>query len=356
MTQTDARTSDSSSEPVEHPTGDRAPVTAGRAIGTMLLTFIVAMLLCAPSLERVAERQGFGRGRDVAIELVRPVSWLSHALFLDRPRDWIASLTGHEDPPTSGLLVARAQVERVTVPTTTPTTVGSAPTVPTTTTTLPPHRVPTPDAPLKVWMGGDSLMGTVSEGFARAIGGDPRVSIYTDVQVATGLARPDVLDWAGEFTNQLNGIGPEVVIFAFGANDDQPMVTPDDQLVKLYTPEWKAEYARRAALMMDLASANGTRTVIWLGLPAERPEQLNNVKDDMNEVTRAQAALRVDVHFLDLQPLFDAPVGTYADEITLADGSVVDTRARDGVHLSEDGADLLAPRLVDLIATPWHLR
>jgi hypothetical protein len=107
---------------------------------------------------------------------------------------------------------------------------------------------------------------------------------------------------------------------------------------------------------MDIASGAGTRTVVWLGLPAERPDQLNNVQDEMNFLAKGQADLRPDVHFIDLHPIFDGPNRTYTDDVNRSDGTPVTARARDGVHLSEDGADILAPHLFDVIAIPWHLR
>jgi len=336
---------------------ERRHVTAGRAIATMFVALVVGALLGAPSLERVAERQGYGTGRDIALDVTKPLKWFSHALFLDRPREWLASLTGHEDQPTATQLVAATTtstttttIATTTMPTSVPTTVPLV-----TTTTLPHHRAATPDAPVKVWMGGDSLMGTVSEAYGRATGGDARVRITTDVQVATGLARPDVLDWAAELSNQLDANQPDVVVLSFGANDDQPLHAPDGTYCALYTPEWQAEYARRVGVIMDLASGNGQRQVIWLGLPTERPDHLNNAKDAMNDAARAEAATRTDVHFVDLHPIFDAPDGSYTDDINRADGTPITARARDGVHLSEDGADVLAPVLVQLIAAEWGL-
>ena len=332
-------------------------MTAARAIATMLVALAIGALLGAASLEKVAERQGYGTGRDVALAITKPLKSFSHALFLDRPRDWLASLTGHEDQPASSLLLAATTTTTST--TTTTTTAPASTTVTTvpapTTTTLPLHRVATADDPVHVWMGGDSLMGTVSEAYGRATGGDARVRMTTDVQVGTGLARPDVLDWATELTDQLNANQPDVVVLSFGANDDQPLHAPDGAYDSLYTPEWEAEYARRVGVMMDIASANGARQVIWLGLPTERPDHLNNVKDAMNDAAKAEASKRPDVHFVDLHPIFDAPDGSYTDEINRSDGTPITARARDGVHLSEDGADVLAPVLVQLIAAEWGL-
>lgn len=349
----------------------RAAMTAGRACATVVLALALAAVLAAPSLERVAERQPYGIGRDVALLFARPLATLSHALLLDRPREWLASLTNHEDPPTAGLLLAKkppVQPATTAAPSSAasqsgPPSSGATPipgsTMPVSTVTFPVapvHRAPTQQDPLRIWMGGDSLMGTVSEAFGRLVAGDSRVRLNTDVQVGTGLARPDVLDWANELTAQLDATKPDIVFLSFGGNDDQPMMTPDGSTVRLYTPEWDAEYSRRIGLVMDIASARGTRTVVWLGLPSERPEQLNNVKDAMNSDARTQAKMRFDVHFVDLGSIFDGPGATYSDDIQRPDGTTVRARARDGVHLTAAGADVLAPHLYDVVAGPWHLR
>jgi hypothetical protein len=104
---------------------------------------------------------------------------------------------------------------------------------------------------------------------------------------------------------------------------------------------------------MDVAG-QGDRTVVWLGLPAERKATLHIIKDIMNDVAREQARLRPRVVFVDTIPVL-SPGGAYSEVITTPDGRVVDTRAADGVHLSQDGADLLAPTLLAAIATDWNL-
>ena len=43
---------------------------------------------------------------------------------------------------------------------------------------------------------------------------------------------------------------------------------------------------------MDLASGGGQRTVVWIGLPPERPDRLNQAKDTFNAAAREQAAIR----------------------------------------------------------------
>jgi uncharacterized protein len=340
---------------------DRRPMTAGRAFLTMVIALGVAALLGAPSVERAAEHQGYGRGRDLLLDVARPASSLSHALFLDRPREWLASWTGHEDGPsgtTFGSAVSAPSA--TTAPSTTATTPASIDPATTTTiattTTEPPRRTPTADAPLRVWMGGDSLMGAISDDAQIAVNGDPRYAFSTDVQVGTGLARPDVLDWAAELQAQMDATNPDVVVLSFGGNDDQPLHGPNGEYYSLFTPEWQAEYARRIGLMMDVASASGARTVVWLGLPSERPENLDGAKEAVNAAAQAEAAKRPHVVYVPLGPLVAGPDGGYADDLTLADGSTIRARREDGVHLTNEGAALVVPAILDAFAKEWNLR
>jgi hypothetical protein len=327
----------------------------------MLLALALAALLCADSLVHVAERQALGSGRDAALAITRPVQDISHAVGLHLPRLWLAQLTGNEDLPSSSAAGADIDAPSATsvapLGTNKPKPGGEAAaavTVPAPTeTTLPLRRVPTAEAPLRVLMAGDSLMGTISAGLGRFTRDDPRVQIVADFHVSTGLARPDVLDWPAYLQQRVTEVGAEVVYLAFGGNDDQDMILPDGARAVLGTPEWHAEYTRRVALAMDVAAQDG-RTVVWLGLPNERNEHLNAVVGTMNAIALQQADLRPTVHFVDLIPIF-TPGGVYRDDVTFPDGNVIDARAADGVHLTHGGADVLAPTLHAVIAAEWHL-
>ena len=318
-----------------------------RVIATTLLSLALASLLGAPSLELVAKRQGYGTGRDIALHITEPLASLSHSLYLDRPREWLASATGHEDPPTAAEFTAPPTTAPQTTTTTTTATVPP--------TTAVPRRVPTKESPLKIWMGGDSLIGPITNVMRRYIPNDP-VSFTVDIQVATGLARPDVFEWTSELSKHMRDINPDVVILSFGGNDDQPMHTPDGGFARIYTPEWQVEYARRVGIMMDIALGGGSRTVIWLGLPVERPEQLNTMKDKMNAAAVAEAAKRQHVLFADLGKLVNGPGGAYADDLVYPGGEVVHSRERDGVHLTDAGAALVVPTIFEMFAHEWHLR
>jgi hypothetical protein len=345
-------------EPTASTPASRPTTTAGRAIGTVLGALALAVLLCADSLVQVAERQEFGTGRDVALAVTRPIQSASHAVGLHLPRLWLGELTGNDELPTSAAGEA-LDVPTATVPS--PTTrrtatsggpATTATTVPTT-TTLPPRRTPTADAPLRVVMFGDSLMGHMAAGFERHVAADPRIHVYTEYHIGTGLARPDVLDWPAYLNQILPGFNPEVIYLAFGGNDDQDMQLADGTEVDYGTPEWVTEYTRRVALTMDVAAQND-RTVIWINMPAQGRERLNQAKDIMNAIAQQQAALRPRVTYLDIGPVL-TPDGQFHEYLPAPGGGLVRVREPDGVHVSVPGGEFLAPTLLDAVAVDWNL-
>src|SRR5690606_10267593 len=88
-----------------------------------------------------------------------------------------------------------------TSPATTPlptTTVPVPTTAPPVATTTTPPRTPTAEAPLRVYVGGDSQVAFLGPSLARrAEARAPGLVtvVETDYRNSTGLARPDVFDW-----------------------------------------------------------------------------------------------------------------------------------------------------------------
>lgn len=359
-------------------------VPAGRALATVVLALALGALLCADSVHRAAERQPFGPRRDAALAVTGPLRTVSRAVGLHLPREWLHDVAGtDEGPATAGAGAPLDDVPSAVDPAADPAPApkpgadagpvsgggGAAPSsklpapVPPPTTAPPttappttvaaPRRVATAEAPVRIWMGGDSLLGNVAAGLGRLVDDDPRVVLDADFRVGTGLARPDVLDWPAHLAEQLAAQRPEVVYLLFGGNDDQDMTAPDGSRAVLGTPAWRAEYARRVGLAMDAAAADG-RSVVWIGLPAHEPERLRAAGAVMAEVAREQAALRPAVTYVDTGAIL-TPGGTYTETVAGTGGSTVDARAADGVHLTHAGADLVAPALLAPVVAQFAL-
>lgn len=332
------------------PEGDAPMMPAGRAIAVVLVTLVLAAILDAEGLHQAAKRLDYGTTRDVAVSVTGGLARTTAFFGLDRPRDWAMGALGHETSrPTKGgpsLLAG---------PPTAPPSPPDDPDAPATTSTTVGVRardVPTVLEPLRVWFGGDSMAAELSDGFGRLTASDSRIDLRTDAQVSTGLARADVFDWAAHLHEQLATHDPDVVILVFGANDDQSLETADG-FVALGTDAWKKEYRRRVATMLDVAGVTG-RTVVWVGLPEVVPDRLNAAKEVMNAVAKEEVATREHAVYVDPGEVLELD-GRFATYLPTPDGRGVKVRLKDGVHVTTDGANLVAPVILDAFAQEWGL-
>jgi hypothetical protein len=338
---------------------------AGRAIAVVLLTLFFAALLDADSLVADVSSERFGRSRSIELTLVKPFRWISDSLGLNLPHRWLADIAGTNQPNPGAAggdasLVAGAELPDATaggtprlspsqwirmprhVPAASATTV-SAPRTP---------RVPTAGAPLTVWLAGDSMIGELADAFIGQETGNPAVRAFEDLQIGTGLARPDVYNWPAAVANALRRLEPQVVVLTFGANDDQDMMAGSRYLVRA-SPAWQAEYARRVALVMDEVTTGG-RLLIWVEVPPVARPRLQQTDQIIDGILRRQAATHPGVLLVNPGPVV-APRGAFAQYLPVSGGQLVQVRASDGVHLTPAGAGRVLPLLMRAIRTQWVL-
>ncbi|MDQ1428481.1 MAG: uncharacterized protein QOK39_1957, partial [Acidimicrobiaceae bacterium] len=315
-------------------------MSAGQAIIVVLLGMILAAFLNADSLVASIEGQSFGTSRSVGLSLAKPTKTISHWTGLDLPRKLIDDLS-HQSPGHVASPQPQPPLSPSALPRTPPTTTASGTPIPTTTSTIAPRRVPSAQQPLKVWLAGDSLMGTVAESFIDKTGGNSLFNDSQDFRIGTGLARPDVYDWPAAISHEMASANPDVVVLFFGANDDQDMVAGGHRF-SLQSPEWQQEYARRVNQILD-ATANGVRQVIWIGLPAVRRPRLNQTKDYINDILKAATPKHPNVSFVDPGPVLDGAGNSFTTYLTNSSGKAITVRESDGIHITKAGADLVTP-------------
>src|SRR5262249_48273933 len=145
---------------------------------------------------------------------------------------------------------------------------------------------------------------------------------------------------------------PNVVVLAFGANDDQDMMAGRQYLVR-GTPGWQAEYARRVDLVMREVAVPG-RLLIWIEIPPMARPRLQQTDQIINGILRAQAKIHPEVLLVDPGPVV-APHGTFTTYVPGSSGQPVAVRASDGVHLTPAGASRVLPFVLAAIRTHWRL-
>jgi hypothetical protein len=191
--------------------------------------------------------------------------------------------------------------------------------------------------PLRLWVGGDSLAGSLGPSLGSITGATGVVQPYFDSRVSSGLANPGFFDWPDQATKEMARLKPEVVVFIIGTND-YTTPTADDA--------WKAAYAKRVEAMLTIfetaGAENGGRTVYWVGAPRLKDDKMDEGAAAVNEVAQQVIAKHPKVVYVDAHKLFSDTDGKYAQNLPDETGKLVTMRAGDGVHLTVDGGDYLA--------------
>ncbi|NLB65233.1 MAG: DUF459 domain-containing protein [Lentisphaerae bacterium] len=219
-------------------------------------------------------------------------------------------------------------------------------------TPAPEPSPPTP-ATSPVLILGDSMMRLPGMAMERELTRLTDVEVTVFSGIGTGLARLDVFDWLAKIDELCARVHPKVAVIALGANDRQPMLCPGSAtIVQPDTPEWLQEYAARVGQAMDRLLNGGCERVIWLLLPPMRDRSTDAFARQINTILQTEAAKRGEIIAHDFSALVaDRRTGGYTDRIMdLKTAAAVQVRETDGIHLSPNGARLLA---TDLIRTYW---
>jgi hypothetical protein len=199
-------------------------------------------------------------------------------------------------------------------------------------------------APLRLWIGGDSIAGDLGYQLGPLVAKLGIVRAHVDYKVSSGLASDNVRDWPNEFTQEESQYQPEAVIFMVGAND-APIVGNND---------WETTYRGKVDHMMDLLiGGSAQRTVFWIGSPILGGSHDHGV-EDVNRVMREEAAKRPTVVYIDAYSLFSVNA-VYARSFPDAEGNTVTMRTGDGEHLTPAGGLFLAQHVDKLLDARWNL-
>jgi hypothetical protein len=311
------------------PRRQRRRWAAGHVLVAILVGFALATLLNAASLKRMAEGLPIGFQRSAAVTLITPVRALSSWLRLDAPRRLVDSALGRE--PLEHHAIAKptphAVVRRL--------------------------RTPTAAAPLRLWIGGDSMAMVFGQSLVTMAGDTGVIKPQLDYHISTGLSRPDFYDWPYHFTVVMNKTRPEAMVVMFGANDGQD-VEYAGQHLHFGSPGWLALYHQRVGSAMDLIQESALR-VYWVGQPVMRSAQFSHTVSVLNDVYRQEAAKRPWVRFIPTWSLFADAHGHYTAYLKAPDGSLQLMRNEDGVHLTRAGGDRMATVVLQAIAADWHI-
>ncbi len=170
------------------------------------------------------------------------------------------------------------------------------------------------DAPLRLWIGGDSLSGTTGLALGRLASTTGVVATHVDYKVSSGL-NPGPRDWQDHAETAIAERDPEAVVFIIGTNDANAVNSQDGNDDGV--PDWEVDYRKRVAAMMDLlVGGEKQRTVIWVGAPTMKDDERDKDVVEINRVMAEEAAKRApNVVYFDTYALFSDENGEYSDRI-----------------------------------------
>lgn len=230
--------------------------------------------------------------------------------------------------------------------------------IPTTHPTVPPPtstcRSPlTSDAPLRLWIGGDSLAGSLGPALGTMAGNAGVVQPVFDSRVSSGLTTPGFFDWPAHATQEMARLDPEVVVFIIDTNDSELV---QSGATTNGVPDWKPRFEQLVTQMLDiLGGPDAHRYVYWVGGPTIRDATIDAGVRQLNDVARSVVQRHGHATYVDDYRLFSDSQGHFSFSLPDQTGKTVLMRADDGVHFTPAGANLLAQAIFGALDTQCHL-
>ncbi|KPF60730.1 hypothetical protein IP85_03175 [Rhizobium sp. AAP116] len=186
---------------------------------------------------------------------------------------------------------------------------------------------------------GDFVASALGDGLKTAFEDSPGVVVENRANGSSGLVRDDFYDWPGQLPALVSDLKPSVVVIQIGANDRQQLVTPTGRL-DFRTDPWFTAYGDRVARLASVAAE--TRVpIIWVGLPAFRPQNMTADALRLNTIYRSSIE-KVNGEFVDIWEGFVDQEGRFIVTGSDINGQPVRLRGNDGIGFTGPGKRKLA--------------
>lgn len=210
---------------------------------------------------------------------------------------------------------------------------------PSTRTVATPPPPPKVENAKKVLVVGDFVASALGDGLKAAFEDSPGVVVESRANGSSGLVRDDFYDWPTQLPALVTELKPSVIVIQIGANDRQQLATPTGRL-DFRTDPWFSAYGDRVAELATVAA--GTRVpVIWVGLPAFRPQNMTADALRLNTIYRSSIE-KVNGEFVDVWEGFVDQEGRFIVTGSDITGQPVRLRGNDGINFTGPGKRKLA--------------
>ena len=213
---------------------------------------------------------------------------------------------------------------------------------------------PPPPAPVRppvvLLIGDSNIFGSLGKALAQRLEQRGFV-VHRRGKPTSGLSRRDFFDWPREATALIAATTPDLVLFMVGGNDHQRLESPGSSGTRIYWKEpepWTAEYERRVREMADVLRGPGRRAFFLS--PTNRAPRID--REDALRVSRIQAAALEGldgIAWIDTFALTTDATGRWLEGTRDASGRSILFRHGDGIHLTREGGEFVADRVLAVI-------
>lgn len=214
---------------------------------------------------------------------------------------------------------------------------------------------PSVKRPLSLLEIGDSLGEDLGMGLHDVLGAHHDVRLYTRAVGDTGLANVNYYNWPAVLETDLRTLHPGLVVVFLGGNDAQGFDV--GQRPALFgTAFWKSQYAARVAKVLSEARA-AHAAVLWVGMPIMASSTFSSEMSEINAIYAAAVAKDKAAHYYSTWKLFSNSAGAYTQYLPGPNGTSLEVRDADGVHIAPTaGTDLVASAVVKAIDKDFGVR
>jgi hypothetical protein len=192
---------------------------------------------------------------------------------------------------------------------------------------------------------GDSL----AHGLALSLGRDLKdregAAFSFVAKVSSGLNNPNLFNWEKTMRMLIEHGAPDLVLIMMGVNDANNHIREGNRLCVVGTPEWGQAYENRVESFLRIASETHIR-ICWIGVPVVREEELQSRVFLANMAARNACGRVENCRFIDTFGVLCDENRKYTNYLKETDGSNIRIRAKDGIHFSMEGGNLLSRHIL----------
>jgi hypothetical protein len=190
----------------------------------------------------------------------------------------------------------------------------------------------------RVLIVGDQLAGGMGAGLIRMAENDSTIEVINRFNETSGLARPEVYDWAASIPKIVEGRNFTSAFVLIGFNDRREL-RDGDKVLKFGTPDWDALYKKRVDAVLDVLAAQHIQ-VFWMGEPPVGDPAMDADLQNITALQKDRVAAK-SASFIELRSPFVNPQGGYTDRGPDETGTERRIRESDGVTFFKQGNNRL---------------